>query len=339
MKKIFLVLILVIQSVNAQDTNSHKHKENTGYVPNVVFSGYLEVITEFVNNFDTPSTSDVYLSEASLTAKSNINKRIKAEMEFFHADRYADLRLDQGFLTYMASGSVNVYAGRYTLPFGEYDAGLAYSSYVKAIGKSKQDAVGLEVNQGIFQISAYAFNGEGETSVDGDRIDSFGGEIRLEQDKWLVAVGYINNLNDSVRLVSKVTTNNKYVDASIVSLKYKFDNGFKIYGEYVTSFSKFHQSDLTFKDQGAQISAYQTEFSYTKNLFGKKTVFACSFQKSKESVNLSVAERRFSLGVSRELVENTTLYTEIVFDEDYDIADGGTGKKGSSAAALFAYSF
>jgi hypothetical protein len=339
MKKIILTILFMFSCNTLAKTDSQMNGDSKGYMPNIEFSGYLEIVTEFINNFDSPSTSDVYLSEANLNAKSQLNKKIKAEIQFFHADRYADLRLDEGFLTYKASGSINIHAGRYQIPFGEYDSGLAYSSYVKAIGKSKQDAVGFELNQGLFRFSAYAFNGEGETSVEGDKIDSYGAEIRFEQPKWLLAVGYVNNLNDSVRLVGKVTTNNKYVDASVVTLKYKFDNGFKIYGEYITSFSKFAQQDLAFKNQGAQVSAYQSEVSYTREMFGKEMTIAASFQKSKESNALSIAETRFTFGVSRELVQDTVLYCEFFHDDDYDVADGGTGKSGNSFAALLAHSF
>jgi hypothetical protein len=309
------------------------------YKPNVQFSGYIEVISEYINNFSAPSTSDVYLSEASFTGRSNLSKKITAEIEFFHADGYADLRMDQGFLTYKASGTTDIKAGRYQLPFGKYEASLVYSSYAKAIGKSKQAAVGTAIRQGLFTFSAYVFNGEGDTSVKGDRIDSYGGEISAEGDTWMAAIGYISNLNDSVRLVDKVTTNTKYVDASVVSFRYKFGKGFKIFGEYITSFSSFNQSDLAFKNNGAKISAYHTELSYTRNILGKKMVFATSFQRSKESVNLAVAEKRYSIGASRELVENTTLKTEYYVDYDYDVADGGTGKKASSVAALFGYTF
>lgn len=338
-KIVFLILITSSSLAQGLETNAKKYDGMSVYKPNVVFSGYLEVISEYITNFNSPATSDVYLSEASFTGKSNISKKITAEIEFFHADGYADLRMDQGFLTYKASGTTAVKAGRYTLPFGKYEASLVYSSYAKAIGQSKQAAVGTSIQQGPLSFSAYVFNGNGDTSVKGDKIDSYGGEISAEGDNWMAAIGYISNLNDSDRLVDKVLTNTKYVDASVFSFRYEFGKGFKIFGEYITSFSRFNKSDLSFKNKGAKISAFHTELSYTRNIFGKKMIFATSAQRSKESVHLSVAERRYSIGAARELVENTTLYTEYYIDYDYSLADGGTGKKASSVAALFGYTF
>ncbi|WP_127718133.1 LbtU family siderophore porin [Halobacteriovorax sp. HLS] len=338
--KIISIILLAFALSNTTFAQEQTSKNSDlMYKPNVVFSGYIEVISEYVDNFNTSATSDVYLSEASFTGKSNLSNKISAEIEFFHADGYADLRMDQGFLNYKASGDTTIKVGRYQLPFGKYEASLVYSSYAKVIGKTKQAAVGASVREGIFTFSGYFFNGDADVSIKGDRIDSYGGEINIEKDNWLVALGYINNLNDSERLASKLTTNRKYVDGSVVSLRYQFENGFKLFGEYITSFSRFNSNDLAFKNSGAKISAYHTELSYTRNLWGKKMVFATSLQRSKESVNLSVAQKRYSIGASRELVENMSLYIEYYRDIDYSVADGGTGLKANSIAALFAYTF
>jgi len=213
MKKIVITFMICVCSNSFSMVDTHDHVEEGVYKPNVKFSGYIEVISEFINNFSAPSTSDVYLSEASFSGVSNINKKLTAEIEFFHSDFNPDLRMDKGVLTYHASKSVDVDAGRYQLPFGKYEASLVYGTFAKAIGKSKQAAVGASYTLGIFTFSGYIFNGDRDTDTRPNRIDSFGGEIHIEKGDLMVALGYINNLNDSVRLLSKVTTNRKYVDA------------------------------------------------------------------------------------------------------------------------------
>ncbi len=96
-------------------------------------------------------------------------------------------------------------------------------------------------------------------------------------------------------------------------------------GEYVTVTDSVQVGEVTYKSQGAEPSAWNTEIGYSFDGIANGATIAVAYQETNEAVALGLPESRLSLALSIDLVENTTLSLEWVHDKAYSTADGGTG--------------
>jgi hypothetical protein len=98
-------------------------------------------------------------------------------------------------------------------------------------------------------------------------------------------------------------------------------------------------SELLYKGQGARPAAWNTELSWSTELWGKSTVLAVGYQGTQEAVALGLPDYRFLGVASMVVLPGTTLSLEYIHDQDYDSDEDGSGNSADVITTQLAYEF
>jgi len=246
-------------------------------------------------------------------------------------------------------------AGRSTVPFGSYETNMISDPLTLEIGEAGEDFLMVGVEKEGFHGSFYVFNGDTNEGGGEDNIEHFGATVgyTMENDTFSMDIGvdYINSLLDSDGLTDGMpdALESDYVGGIAAHVVAGFAD-FHLIGEVVVGLDDAVEvSTVDIVDGAGNIigstdettnhgspAAWNIEVGYT---FSDKDVcFALGIQGTKNLGGI-LPETRFVTSVGFGLTEGLSLSLQYAHDEDYDVADGGTGGSAENVTTLLAYEF
>lgn len=343
MKKIVVSSIIIATIFNSNILQAKD--SDTG----VDFIGLVSLETRYNRGFDEVNTSDIAVDELVFAFEAKINKWATGLITFLYEEGVTDFEVDEAKITLGNTELSPIYVslGQMYIPFGNYESYMVSDPLTLEIGLCREQAVLLGVEMGGAYATVYGFNGSIQDSAAEDLIDKYGVNVGFAQEtdqyNFDVGVGFINDISDSDGLTGALgaTSLVAYEEVSGLAAYLLLKMGpVSFIGEYVTALDEFQASHLAFNGVGAEPKAWNAELSYTFPIAGKETTFAVGYQGLEEAgLALGLPERRYLATASVGIFDNTRLSLEYTFDEDYDIADGGTGKDGHGAILQLAVEF
>ena len=318
-------------------------------------SALLEIEASHVSPYEGKSTDDLILATAELGLTSQLNDWLAAGVSALYEQYETDLEIDTAYLK-LANTEVSSFSltgGQLYVPFGVYETNLVSDPLTLELGETRQVALQLGFEQGLFSGSLYAFKGDQQVKGK-DRIGGWGAMVALGQEAedrtWSIGAGYINDLGDSDNLQDAI--NASRVAAAELDPAVSIDptdrtpgwtiNGLyrlgplNLYAEYVAATDDFDPLSLAFQDHGARPAAWNLELGYSFSFFGHETTAALAYQGTREALALELPRERWLLGWRIGLVKHVSLGLEWAHDRDYPARAGGTGKSAETFTAQLA---
>ncbi|MCF8068587.1 MAG: LbtU family siderophore porin [Desulfobacterales bacterium] len=368
MKKIVAVMVMVVFFL----AGAHAYAEEEGapfvfnWTDQVTLSGAIEVEAGFSEDFEGNDSSDIALATVELGVEAELNEWFSGQIIFlWEEDDTEPVDLDQGFITLGGTEAYPVFltAGKIYVPFGRFESNMISDPLTLEIGETRESAVQAGFDYNGFQGSVYTFKGDIIKAGDDDKINAYGANIAYvtEKDDFCLEVGadYISNLFDSDGLQdvfaeaeADYTANAPGADPSYELND--FVGGYALYAvvdlgpaSFVCEFVGGADDPEYLVDNGnGKVSllradtpeAFHVEGAYVFEAMTKEIILAATYQTTDNLAGV-LPETRYggSCGVAMNDMLGVAL--EYLHDEDYDIADGGTGNSGDSCTLQLALGF
>lgn len=342
-----------IQAKDQQIAELSGDKSDTGWWSGVEMSGLVELEAAHTDNQDmtdaddNDSASDANVATVELGIEAQINDWTNANLILLWEEEDGgnnDLTVDEATITLGNAAETPFYfsGGRMVAPFGAFETHMVSDPFTLELGETKETVLLLGYAGDGLAGSLYTFNGDVDSG--NDTINDIGAHLAYSvegQDSALVlGLSYLSNLADADGITDEAGLNTLADDVAGVGVNAGYRHGpFSLIGEYVGATDNFLSSEIAFKSQGAQPSAWHTEIAYSFDGIANGATVALAYQKTGEAVALGFPESRWSAGLSIDLMENTSLNLEWAHDEAYNQTDGGTGQDANTATAQLAVEF
>ncbi|MEH6627363.1 MAG: LbtU family siderophore porin [Motiliproteus sp.] len=311
--------------------------QQTSIGDRVTISGTVEVEGATSNKTDwaDDSNSDITVATVELAIAAQITDSIDTEIVLLHEEDDTDLEVDVAVINFTDIGGTGtqVTLGEQYVPFGIFETNMINDTLVLELAETGETAALMRWENEGLTVAAYAFNGDIDSG--NDAVENFGISVGYSNDNVAVGIDYISNVLDS-DVISEIATASTEDYAGVVVHGQVNLGAVSVIAEYLM-IEKLDASKITSTEITSNIEpeALQLEVAFDAGDY----TFAIAYQETDEAVELGQPEERISLGASTDLDENVSLAFELWHDEDYSVADGGTGVDADSFVAQVAVSF
>lgn len=309
----------------------------------VEIGGVIEVEAGYHDPYTGDSETDLVVATVEFGIAAQINDWVAGEITLLYEEDDTPLEVDVATITVAPpEGNWFATAGQMYVPFGIYETNLVSDPLTLEIGETRETAAMFGIGSDGFGGAVYFFNGDSDKGTD-NGIDRFGATAGYDHEGdnggFAVHVGYISHIGDSDAIQDAI--GGPVVDyVGGVAVDASFSSGpFGVIAEYVAATDSFQMTELLFGTGGAEPTAYNIEAAYGFELGGKAATVAIGYQGTEEALALDLPKRRIAVALSVEVMDSTTLSFEWAHDDDYDVADGGTGESANTATAQLAVEF
>ena len=307
-------------------------QERASWTNNMVVSGSLEFEASYEDRDSDSSTSDLVLAAAELGIDATVTDHISALVTLLYEEDGDGLDVDIATASYSPSDNGFSFAlGQDYLPFGAYQTALVNDPLALDIGEARETTFIINYETDVIGGALYIFNGDKDE--DGkDKLVNYGARLAVGNEIFSVGLDYLSNLADSDGLQDN---NFGYATGADVV------DGASVYGSINTGTVTIMAEHLSALDDfsgvgnGSEPSASQFELAVTTGNF----TYALSYQQTDESVFIDLPEERLSVGFSTEILDGISLGAQFQQDEDYSVADGGSGNTTNAAVLQLAAEF
>jgi len=323
---------LVLAQEKWEDSLEDKVKDH------LTISGTIEVEASSVEDFDGTKEEDIALATADFGIEAKLVDWAVGTLALTWDDEEDKITVDEAFITLGGTEEIpaSLKAGRFYLPFGVFETAAISDPLTLEAFETREDAVMAGFTMAGFSGGLYVFNGDTNEGGGDEKIEHFGAHLgySLEDDHFEInsQLGYLSSIVDSDTLGEELDLEADYVggiaaQASISAF------GVTVSGEYITAVE-----DYTPADGGeGKPAAYHLEAGYEVEL-GLPLQFAVSYSATKDLAAI-LPESRVAAVVGVELIEGLGFKVEYRHDQDYDVADGGTGEEADAIVAQLSYEF
>lgn len=293
----------------------------------VTISGVVEVEVG-VEDTVAETTSDIAVATVELGIEAEISDFSSASILLLYEDE-GTLDVDEAVISIGNTEKMPLYlvAGKMYVPFGNYESQMVSDPFTLEIGEAQEDAILVGVDAGGFYSSVYFFNGD---TIEGaeEGIDHYGlnAGFAMEQDNFSfdVGAGWINSIVDSGGLtdykgggpVAMVDYIEGYAAHAVLGV-----GPATFIGEYVAA-----GDEIDGPGTGTEISAFNVEVGISFPMGDKEGAVALGYQSTDDAVGI-LAEERVLVSFGMEILEGVALSFEWLMEEDYSVADGGSGEE------------
>lgn len=316
---------------NNQSLEERVSALESGWFQNITVGGLIEIEASYTDPDTGDASSDVVVATAELGFEGQITDELSAAVVLLHEEDDTPIEVDVATINYDLGNGISFTAGQDYLPFGAFETALVNDPLTLEIGETRETALAINAEQGLFSGALYIFNGDQDE--DGkDRVNNIGARVQFADEGFAVGADYISNLADSDGLQDK---NYGYAGGEDAVA------GFSIHGAVNLGGINLFVEQLSAIDplandgNNSEPSATQFEVSVES---GDMT-FAFAYQETDEALFLELPEQRISLGFSTEVTEGLGLGVEFNKDDDYEVADGGSGESTNSLVIQLAAEF
>jgi len=266
--------------------------------------------------------------------------------------------LERGFLTIGNLNKSPFYAsfGQMYVPFGNYSTYILSTPLTQDLGRTLTRAAELGFFYKGFYDQVYAFNGD--TLVGSSGINEWGANTGYQYQNLStgftadIGAGYISNVADSQGVqdtggpasalftgfgepvlptppATGSGTVMEKLEHRVPAIDIHTELSYQRYsflGEYITAVRSFARSNLSFNHHGATPSALNLEAGYKFHLFNKPFLFALGYEKSWQSLGLSLPQTSYLAILTASLWKNTIEGVEFRHDVNYSSSDTASGQ-------------
>lgn len=311
-------------------------------------SGLLEVEFGQTSISGGDTSGDIGVATVELGISGQVNDELSAVVVLLHEEddkSSQTLEADVATVTYQPTGAAwSITAGQTYLPFGSFASNMVSDPLTLEMGEIRESAVHLDVNSGALAASVYLFNGNDKSNkVGSDQVDNFGFNISYVHEgavNLTASLSYINDLGNTNGMQESLGfgTSDEYVAATSFGLVLG-SGDWSFIVEQLAANDAFETGEFDFNGAGAKPTASTLEVGYALVLAGKPAMLAAGQQTSTEAQALGLPETRTMVSLSIDVMDNSRLSFELKNDDDYSLADGGSGESSSSITAQLAVEF
>ena len=321
----------------------------------------------------TAGASDIWVARANFYIDADVNSWTTAHIAYrgVRAPLYASINdpaayapgvpIDEAYITManFAKSPLYVRAGREYVRFGRYHRDEIPPTLPQMLSQTQADVLELGfVDASGFNGSVYVFRGTPKVTRPRLDINNGGGQIGyiFHQFGFDIdfSLDYLYNMVDVNYIFGTPTVAGPVIGAgylsnvSAVSAEMDLNYGlFDLAVHFTSAIDSFLPSEFLFKGTGAEPSALYAGAGYTFDTMGHPSRLGISYQHSWEALTvggifgagLGVPESRLQADYTIDMWKNTQLGAHIVYDEDYRIADGGTGTEHTTGLFSFGAMF
>ncbi|MFW5954371.1 MAG: LbtU family siderophore porin [Guyparkeria sp.] len=331
-------LAMVSQAAMAQPVDD-KVDESERY-PQVNVGGAVEVEAYQASPFTGSDESDIVLATGALGLEAAINEWITAEVSTLYEENDTPLEIDTASVMLGSEEGVwSARAGQFYVPFGVYETAMVSDPLTLELGETRETAIAAGVGQGGFNAEVYAFNGDLDDENQVDNVGATAGWAgNVGEAELALSAGYMNSLGESDAIEGTIEESTDEVGAWTASATLGLGEAMLV-GEYLTASDSFDAAELAFDGDGARPAAWNVEASYGFDLIGRPARAGIGYQGTDEALALELPESRVIAALSVEIFPRTALSFEYAADEDYAVADGGTGESAGTFTTQLAVTF
>lgn len=331
----FFVLTATLSPLTSADNHQSLEARvaalESSWFQNLICSGLIEVEASYSDPDAGNTTSDVVVATAELAFEGQITEALSATITLLHEEDDTPLEVDIATLTYDMTNAITLNAGQDYLPFGAFETALVNDPLTLALGETRETALALSAEQGLFSGTVYVFNGD-QDEDNRDQTVNFGAGVRMADEGFTIGLDYISNLADSDGLQDNDYNYGTGEDAVAGASIYGAVNlgDINLYIEQLGALDPLAGDGNT-----AEPNATQLEISVAAG----DITYAIAYQETDEALFLDLPEQRISLGLSTEITEGLGLGVEFNQDDDYGTTEGGTGQSTNSLVLQLAAEF
>lgn len=281
---------------------------------------------------DTENTSDINVATVEVGLGAELSENASAQVVLLYEENDTPIEVDVAILTFDLPGSAFTFTlGQDYLPFGQYHTALVSDPLSLEIGETRETSVVLLYEQDLIHGAVYVFNGDQDQ--DGkDQVNNFGVRFGVASNQMAFGLDYASNIADSDGLQDRNFGYAAGADPVAGASVY----GLVQFGEVTVSAEHLTVLDPLLVDgAGTEPAASNVELSL---MSGDYTV-GLAFETTDEAAFLELPENRIRLGMAKTLFEGTSLGIELSQDDDYAVADGGTGGDSTNFVVQLAAEF
>ncbi len=320
--------------------------KTSSFLDKVSIGGVAEVEMTNSKDFNKTDTSDITLAKVEFFVDTKPHEYLSTHVQMLYEDSGSEnITLDEAFAILGNTDKYPLYlqAGKWAMPFGNFDTAMSTDPLTKSMGEIKEAAILLGAEKTGLSLQGFLYNGDTQKAAQGNKIDQYGAALGYGAETNGVAyntgIGYLNNFADSGGLTTGLGTKATAIGSYVSGIDLHGDvtfSGITLRGGYMKALKSFRSTELAFNGKGAQPVAWNLEASYTLPLMGKDTTFAATLQGTDEALALNLPEKRYGGAVSVAIVDHFTITGEYLLDEDYAVSKGGTGNSGHTATLKLA---
>ncbi|OQW85938.1 MAG: hypothetical protein BWK76_07290 [Desulfobulbaceae bacterium A2] len=306
--------------------------------------------TEFssAKNFAGESSSDLTLSTVELGFDFTPTDWAAAHvlLKYEEGKNDNDIEIDEAFFTLGNAEHfpLKFTAGKFVLPFGVFATKMIQDPLTQELGEINKTAVALGVESNGFVAALFGYKGMGEIGATDD-VRGMGAMLgygyEADTTKLRFSLSWVNNIADAGTVEDFLDEQGfEAVQDEVAGLALSAGATFgpvSLSAEYVAALDNYDPAQFAFGADGAKPRAWQAEVAYTMEIMERETVFALGYQGTSEALALGLPETRLLAAASVELVPHINLALEYFHDEDYGIADGGTGEGADTVTLKLAF--
>lgn len=343
-------LVVAVSLISWLNNSPLKAEAENEWIKGVSLDGLVKIQGVHHQDYQKHEASDIIAHTVALGLTARVHEWSTARLSLLYEERLqgvlTPLETDEAFITLGNSAVAPIYLamGQMYLPFGRFESNLVSYPLTYEMAITREQAIQLGFNSAGISGSIYGFNGD-TNDDNNDTIDHYGGNLGLAQEtdshSYEMGIGYINDIGASFTIAGVLPENPTeydYVDGLSAHLILT-QGDISLIGEYITALNEFKVNHFAFAGQGAKPQAWNLEAAYQFNISGKKLTLAAGYQATEEARALNLPQSRMLAALSWAIDDNTTLGLEYAVDEDYDLAEGGTGESAKTATLQLAVEF
>lgn len=293
-----------------------------------------QYIDDVGNN--VPEKKSDLLGQAEFDMAAEINDWWTGYMHFYSdTEPGTNVEMEQAFLVLGNLDEIPTYAsaGLMFLSNGYFYTNMVSRPLTREIGRTRDNVAQIGTTWNGFRATLFGYDSERQLEhKSSDSLDQWGfsGEFnrKINQDlKILFGIGYVNDSSGAEAVAASNVFPieediERYIPAGNVHAKVTYQD-FIFYAEYQDNFRAFTADEISFNGEGAKLSAGNFEITYNFD-FGRPSWVTANYGFTTEALALQLPKSVWGLTYGVEVLKNTILSFEYLYQKDYDANDVGT---------------
>lgn len=294
----------------------------------VSVSGSAEFLATASENDDDSSESDLDVDSVELVIGAQVNEYMALSTTLKYEDEGEqgnnDLTVDEAILEIASEDSPwSLTVGRTAVPFAAINGNAWTDPLTDDLTDNTDDLAIVGYNQGVFSAEAYAYRGRHDND-DQNNVENLGLNLALDFDNGVsLGAGYLNDISNAESVYDVAGKGDK-VSAARINLAYQME-ALALSAEYIKTDSF---DELAGKPE---LSVWHLSADYGTDILGAPGNLSLGYSETGDDADQIVngsdplfAEKRITLGVSRELNDNAELIVEAVREAAHNGEDTDT---------------
>lgn len=301
----------------------------------LTFWGVVEVEASYAKTENLPESSDFVLATAQIGADLQIGEYVGGHIVFLHEEVDTEpVEIDEGnitvFKSYGDDGRYGVVAGKFYLPFGNFNTAMISDPLTLELAETSDSAVMCSLESGKYELHVAVFNGETDPIGARDNIDNVVAAIKLKPIEMLsLGAFYMNDIAETDNgLIATPALYGGSVSGAGGYLTLEFGK-LTVDFEHIAALESFDTAVLAGDLTGTKPKTWNVEFGF---LPMKKLGLAARYEKAndfKDDIS------RYGVVASYNIFDSTVLAVEYLLEEPKGVGSSDT----HSATAQLAFEF